>query len=140
MVGSQKRCVTQVASFDVFDTVLTRRVGNPRSAFLLLGQRLANKGLIACSAEAFARHRTSAEVRSFRNAGGLDSTVDIDRIYAELGSSLRIAGSRLDKLIAEELDLESDLLVPLREGVDLLAERPTFGPSSRLRLRHVSAC
>ena len=111
-----------VASFDIFDTVLTRRVGNPRAAFLLLGRRLSNKGLIGVSAESFARHRTAAEVRSFRNAGGLDSDVSLNRIYAELGSSLGIGASSIDKLIDEELDLESDLLVPLKEGTDRVAE------------------
>jgi FMN phosphatase YigB (HAD superfamily) len=111
-----------VASFDIFDTVLTRRVGDPRAAFLLLGRRLATKGLIGCSAESFARHRTAAEVRSFRNAGGLDSDVSIQRIYAELGSSLSVSAAQLPKLIDEELDLESDILVPLKEGTSRLAE------------------
>lgn len=35
-----------VASFDVFDTLLTRAVGTPQSAFLTLGRRLLRAGVV----------------------------------------------------------------------------------------------
>ena len=110
-----------IESFDIFDTVLTRRVGDPRAAFLQLGHRLASKGIIHCSAESFSRQRTAAEVRCFRNAGGLDSSVNIVDIYNEMRSSLGIDRSTHGKLIEEELDLESDLLVPLVDGASQVA-------------------
>lgn len=106
-----------IETFDIFDTVLTRRVGDPRAAFLQLGQRLVMKGLITCSAESFSRQRTAAEQRAFRNAGGLDSAVTIDTIYREMRVSLGIDSTMHGKLLAEELDLESDLLVPMSDGV-----------------------
>ncbi len=111
----------RIESFDIFDTVLTRRVGDPRAAFLQLGQRLASKQLIACSGESFARQRTAAEIRAFKNAGGLDSSVNIGTIYDEMRVSLGIDRSTQGKLIAEELDLESDLLVPMSDGVQRIA-------------------
>ncbi|MBA4158348.1 MAG: hypothetical protein H0X65_12830, partial [Gemmatimonadetes bacterium] len=44
-----------IASFDIFDTVLTRVVTNPTSVWLLLGKRLAAGGLIETTPEAFMR-------------------------------------------------------------------------------------
>ncbi|NNK91979.1 MAG: hypothetical protein HKO87_06055, partial [Acidimicrobiia bacterium] len=107
---------TEVSSFDIFDTLLTRKVGEPRSLFLLLGRRLQQKHLIDCSSSAFAAARTDAEIRSFRNAGGLDSTVTIETIYGELASSIWVAPGTLDKLIDEELALEWEMLVPVVDG------------------------
>ena len=46
-----------LASFDVYDTVVTRAVGSPPSVFLLLGRYLARQGCHLLSAEAFARAR-----------------------------------------------------------------------------------
>ena len=112
----------QVETFDIFDTVLTRRVGNPRATFLQLGRRLVSKGIIECSAEAFSRQRTAAEVRAFRNAGGLDSSVNLEDIYNEMRSSLGIDNTTHGKLIAEELDLETDLLVPMSNGMKRVAK------------------
>lgn len=117
----------QIETFDIFDTVLTRRVGNPRAAFLLLGQRLALKGIIGCSAESFARQRTAAEVRAFRNAGGLNSSVNLGTIYAELRSSLGIDNATHGKLLAEELDLETDLLVPMSDGLQRISDARSDG-------------
>ncbi len=117
----------QVETFDIFDTVLTRRVGDPRAAFLLLGHRLVSKGLIDCSAESFSRQRTAAEVRAFRNAGGLDSFVDLGVIYNELRSSLGIDNAIHGKLVAEELDLETDLLVPMSDGVQRVSDARSAG-------------
>lgn len=108
----------QVETFDIFDTVLTRRVGNPRAAFLQLGHRLVSKRILDCSAESFARQRTAAEVRAFCNAGGLDSSVCLEDIYNELRPSLGVENAVHGKLVAEELDLETDLLIPMSNGLN----------------------
>ena len=116
-----------MSSFDVFDTILTRRVGEPRSLFLLLGRRLRTKGLVDCSSSAFAAARTAAEVRAFANAGGLDSHVTLETIYAELTASIWIAPGTLDKVIDEELALEAEMLVPVPDGVRRVDEARAQG-------------
>ncbi len=107
----------RIASFDIFDTVLTRRVADPRSAFLLLGRKLASSGHITCSSHAFARARTGAEQRMFRNSGGLDSSVNLRDIYDELGSSLHWSASTTDAVYQKELELEDELLVVVESGL-----------------------
>lgn len=100
----------QVATFDVFDTLLVRAVGTPRSNFLLLGRRLKALHLIDCSAATFAQVRYDAEDRVFANAGGLDSRVDLAQIYAEVGMALGLAPERTQQLMAVEFSHEQAML------------------------------
>lgn len=102
-----------ISTFDVFDTVLTRRVGNPRSMFLLLGRRASVRGHISCSAHAFATARRSGEQLAFRNAGGLDSSVSLRDIYHEVGDALDLNAAQISILVELELELEREMLVPL---------------------------
>ena len=46
--------MTRIASFDVFDTVLTRAPGSPEAAFLALGRRLSRAGVVAVMPAEFA--------------------------------------------------------------------------------------
>jgi hypothetical protein len=53
---------TELLSVDVFDTLLWRRVAKPTDAFLVLGHRLADDGLLSprCTPERFAQLRWRA--------------------------------------------------------------------------------
>lgn len=114
-------------SFDVFDTLLTRAVGQPGDSFLLLGRRVARRGLIPCSPEVFARARSAAEHRAFANAGGLDSRVNLEQIYAELSVVLGLDPSQRDLLMAEELRLETAILRPVPPMANELAAARASG-------------
>jgi FMN phosphatase YigB (HAD superfamily) len=103
----------QIASFDVFDTVLTRAVGSPYMVFLLLGRRLHRLSLIPCTPEAFAQARIEAQRRASRNAGGADSKVTLGEIYAELESVLGFTAAQCDQLIHLEYALEEELMRPV---------------------------
>ena len=114
----------QVVSFDVFDTVLTRRVGDPRALFLLVGRRAAATGVLDCSANAFAKARRAAEIRAFRNAGGLDSSVSLIDIYHEVAHGLHLSEADEARLVELEMQVEHELLTPIQLGVDRVrAER-----------------
>ena len=105
------RPITKIASFDVFDTVLTRAVGCPTTIFLLLGRRLINLSLISITPEAFARARIEAERRAYRNLGVAKTT--LKQIYSELGMSLRLR----EEECARIMDLECQLEAALLQGV-----------------------
>jgi FMN phosphatase YigB (HAD superfamily) len=109
----QDRLMIHIASFDVFDTVLTRAVGSPSAVFLLLGRSLSQMQLITCTPEAFARARVAAERRAFRNAGGIDSKVTLREIYTELGAALRLTKAQCQPLIERELALETKVIRPV---------------------------
>ena len=109
--------MTQIASFDVFDTVLTRAVGSPSTVFLLLGKRLTNMSLIQCTPEAFARARIAAERRAYENASEADK-VTLRQIYAELGTALRLTETQQDQLMHLEWALEAELIRPVPSARD----------------------
>jgi FMN phosphatase YigB (HAD superfamily) len=102
--------MTIVASFDVFDTVLTRAVGSPEAVFLTLGRRLLQAGLIAVTPQAFAHARIEAERRAYKNAGRTTGECTLDAIYAELGAALRLNHSQEQDLLERECSLEAELI------------------------------
>jgi FMN phosphatase YigB (HAD superfamily) len=96
-----------LVSWDVFDTVVTRAVGQPNSLFLLLGRRLRSRGLINVDANAFAAARRSADGRAKHNQG---PGWDLAGIYRELQYALGLEDATRDAIMAEELTLERELL------------------------------
>lgn len=100
-----------VSSFDVFDTVLMRTVGDPSAVFLLLGKLALQQQLIGCSAEVFARARTDAEGRAVFNVRSGEPT--IQQIYQELASGMRLSDCARDAVMRLECDLEERLIQPV---------------------------
>ena len=108
--ASSARAPVRLTSFDVFDTLLTRTVGEPSSLFLLLGRSPQVQRLTGCSAEQFARLRVDAERRS--RHGRRETTLPL--IYAELAAGLHLTAEAQEQLIDAEVVLERRLsrLVP----------------------------
>jgi FMN phosphatase YigB (HAD superfamily) len=100
----------QIASFDVFDTVVTRIIGDPKVIFLILGKNLLKQSLLACMPEAFARARIKAESRAFKNIGEKHT---LWHIYSELATALYLNDEQQRKIMQLELDLESKFLRPV---------------------------
>ena len=95
-------------SFDVFDTVVTRIVGEPRSVFLLVGEAAVSQDMWCGSAEQFARARIEAESRA-RNVIA-PKEVTFTRIYRELGRSYDLSPEILERLAELELTVERGLI------------------------------
>jgi FMN phosphatase YigB (HAD superfamily) len=113
----------QIASFDVFDTVLTRVVGDPKAILLLLSKQLTNYSLINCTPEAFADAHNKAELRAYLNRG---EKFTLDCIYIELAIALRLSDIQQKKIMHLELALESELLRPIsiaREWIKTARDR-----------------
>jgi predicted HAD superfamily hydrolase len=114
-------------SLDVFDTTLTRLMGDPATLFLLLGRKLMQENVLTHSAEAFARARLAAERRCRENL--LHEDVTLEEIYVELGGALRLSEVQRQRIMKEELYLEQHLLRPVPRTVDLLQEARNRGLS-----------
>jgi FMN phosphatase YigB (HAD superfamily) len=121
----KKPIAVSVASFDVFDTLLTRKVGAPEAVFRLLGRRLATRGIIPCSAEVFARLRCEAEHRARRNIATCEPP--LASIYDEIARSLHVGPEACTRLMREEIDLETELLVVVPESRELVASARLSG-------------
>ena len=119
------RVQPRLISFDVFDTVVTREVGDPAAVFHLLGRDLHDRGLIPLSAEAFMQARIAAERRTRRNHPGEEVT--LRQIHEELVFSLPWEAD-LEAFMDAELRLERSLMYPIHEmAVTLEALRRQFG-------------
>jgi FMN phosphatase YigB (HAD superfamily) len=97
----------QVFSCDVFDTVLTRAVGRPRSVFLLLGMGLRARGLIRCGPAAFMHARQEAAGRAHANCG---PHYTLRQSYDELEAALGLSAAEGAAIMAAEIELERSLI------------------------------
>lgn len=115
-----------VHSFDVFDTVLTRTVGDPRTVLTLWARRAVERWGLAVDARALAtcRHRTEREL----NAWG-DRHAPLAEIHAEVARRHGWAPERAEALAALEEEVERELICALPGAEALLAEpRRTGAP------------
>jgi len=98
-------------SLDIFDTLLWRTVPEPAQAFVLLGTRLRDRGLLPTdlSPSAFGRLRHEAERRArdatMRTRGSPECR--LEEIWAEMGSVATLGP--LPRYIDEEVELEGDV-------------------------------
>lgn len=109
----------ELATFDVFETVLVRAVSPPQAVFDLVGRRAVEEGLLACSPQAFGRARSWAESRALH---WHRAETTLERIYAEVTAALGLpveAGTRLGQI---ETEVEAEVLQPVPAGARLVQE------------------
>lgn len=106
----------RVHTFDVFDTLITRAVGDPTAVFLLLGRMPDVAAVTRCGAEEFARVRIAAERRSRRGR----SETTLTRIYDEVAVSLGLDETTARRLQQLEIDLEHRLSRTVPGAAELL--------------------
>ncbi|MBB5159328.1 HAD family hydrolase [Saccharopolyspora phatthalungensis] len=99
-------------SFDVFDTVLWRRVPRPADVFGLLGGRLRRAEVCPpwLGDAAFRRMRIDAEREARRCRGSLGSEVSLFDIWRRMPLSL-FGGMELEELVQAEVEFEHALTV-----------------------------
>lgn len=96
-------------SFDIFDTLLIRKVLYPRDVFFLIEQKAIQAGF---DAKGFAVARVKAE--------DAHPFCDIDQIYVWLKDYFGWNSELTQKIKMLELEIERDVLVPRSEVVELL--------------------
>lgn len=116
-------------SLDVFDTVVLRRLPRPADLFLLLGQRLADDGLLmpGHDAASFAAIRFQCEgiarAAAARRNGSREVT--LDGIWAAFPDGIAAADRKA--LAAREMALERSLCFPAPGAFGLLAATRHYG-------------
>ena len=105
----------RIASFDVFDTLLTRRVGDPEALLDVLDARLdlpVPRGAVAAARR---RYERELESRLRRHA-------TLTEIHQAVADALRLPDEVRDDLVRAELDLERELSVRLPGAQHLVVE------------------
>ena len=100
--------MTSVSSFDVFDTVLIRKVGAPDAVITELARELEKAGEISFAASAFAAERRHQERRLNLLLG---RHADLREIYQEVAASLFVGDEVGVRWAAAEEDLERRLTI-----------------------------
>lgn len=96
-------------SFDLFDTLVMRKIMEPEDIFELVEQRVQEKGIIV---ENFRKKRQTAAIQS---KGG-----NIDKIYDYLRTRTGITQEESALIKQEELQCEKDYLIPRKVMVDIM--------------------
>jgi FMN phosphatase YigB (HAD superfamily) len=111
------------ASFDVFDTLLTRIWAEPRDLFVRLGEKLRDAGLCALEPMQFAAERREAEQRA--RAAKPTREVMLTDIVQELGQRLSWTATQCAAVEAAEIALEDESIraVPAMWAVVAQARR-----------------
>ncbi|PZU94892.1 MAG: hypothetical protein DCE90_13805 [Pseudanabaena sp.] len=110
--------MTQLFSFDIFDTLLTRLVIEPTDIFEICGDRAMRYGWINCSAIAFKEVRVNAERRSRLFCKGGEA--NLDEIYREVANTLEVEQDVSDKLQQLELEVETEYLVAVPKAYPMI--------------------
>lgn len=109
-----------IVSFDVFETVIVRAIGDPDALFVLLGTQLWQAGIIGPTPSQFAAQRHWAYVRARERTQPGDPS--IRQIYQELAAYEGMSDRVVDQAISMELDLEERYMRPWNPGLELLQD------------------
>jgi len=99
-----------IEAFDIFDTVLTRTITPPNSAFYGLAQTIIRKYQLPYSASYIAEARKQAEARCKTNINHLTTIFDI---YKEMQEVILLDTSVYKSLAYEELEYEKLITYPV---------------------------
>lgn len=105
-------CTHDIVCFDIFDTLLVRKVVDPNDIFAVVEGRLRHKGidLPYCKLR-----KKAVEVATVKK-----STPNLSDIYCEMESLSGVAADNRQFIMEEEIQTELDFIVPREKVVELL--------------------
>jgi len=115
--------MNKVRSFEVFDTLLTRKVGVPRHIFLLTGMKANEWEGFFIDPEIFTEERLNAE----KELNGKNGIPDIHDIYFKLAENLDLSPELRDKILELELEIEFENIIPVTKHVQKLKKMRVAG-------------
>lgn len=102
-----------IVSFDIFDTLVMRKISDPSFVFQIIELKLNKKGIDI----PFAKLRYSAEKRLRKRGEKTDFT--IHDIYLEFQKLTNLSDEECDKIKKEEVDTELEYIVPRKSMVEV---------------------
>lgn len=119
-------CECKLYSFDIFDTLITRKVAKPTGIFVLMQDELKRNSDFSDFApdikENFFKYRTNAEFRQRRIAHLWKNHTDItlDMIYDDIKTTYFLTDDQCEKLKNLEIQYELDNIIPIPENIERL--------------------
>lgn len=125
LLGAIRDADVSLISFDVFDTVLTRDVGEPFALFYQIGAEVAARKLVDCNPLIFVQVRYANEKRARTNRDGREVT--LREIYEEVAQVFNCE-DRIDELMEIEMEVEGRSLRLVPQALRAVEEaRARFG-------------
>lgn len=103
-----------IISFDIFDTLITRKVINPSVILELLETYVNEKYHI----EDFKNLRVNAEY-NVRVDKHFENDCSIDEIYQKLSETLKLSDEIIDDIKNKEINLELDYIIPRKDVLEV---------------------
>ena len=114
----------ELYSFDIFDTLITRKVANPTGIFILMQNELNKnpeyKDFSDDIKTNFFQYRRQAEFRQRRINRGIKNNIDIsfDDIYRDIKACCALSEEQTKNLKELEIKLELENIIPIEENVN----------------------
>lgn len=112
--------MTLIYSFDVFDTLLTRWIGNPMQIFRIYADRAVQRGLIDIQPSVLYQARVNADRRARLFTHQIEAS--LSQIYRELANELELNDDIASKLQQLELEIETEYLIPIPPAYEMLMQ------------------
>uniref|UniRef100_N2ARV5 Methyltransferase domain-containing protein n=1 Tax=Eubacterium plexicaudatum ASF492 TaxID=1235802 RepID=N2ARV5_9FIRM len=106
-------CKFQIVTFDIFDTLITRKIYKPDDLFCIMEKIIAEKYGISCD---FLSVRKKAEAEAWQVH---QERTSIDHIYEKVKNILKLPEKVAAKLKQLETDLELEFVIPRRDVKDI---------------------
>jgi len=114
-----------LVSFDVFDTVITRKSGTPETIFRRTGEKLRDQGLLDIPPRAFEQMRAEAERRTRKHRPQRE--INLAEIYQEMNRLWFFPETKLRELMHRELETERENLYAIPGAVKLIEQARQAG-------------
>lgn len=100
-------------SFDIFDTLITRKIYAPDDLFKIMEKKISEKHGIPIN---YLKYRKLAEHRAWKKHG---AKTDINHIYLEMPEVMNISEQTANEFKNMEIELEYELCIPRKEMLEL---------------------
>lgn len=95
-------------SLDIFDTILTRKVGSPKEVFRICGEKALSQDLVNVDPYCYQSIRIDAENRARKI---YEEDINLPEIYYEIQHALFLSFNSIEKLMQIEIETENELIV-----------------------------
>lgn len=104
----------EIVSFDLYDTLISRKVIKPEDVFLLLNRKLHSEGILST-------HESFIEMRN-RAVNHLPESYNLDQLYEKIAQQNCLTPDTVEKIKQLELELERNIIVGRITMLELVKE------------------
>lgn len=106
----------KVITFDIFDTLVTRKVYEPDDVFSIIDEKIVD--IFSFSKGLYVKTRKKAE-DNLRKRKNYTGDININEIYEEFGKTLKLSQKEVQQIKEIEIETDINLIIPRKEMLNL---------------------